>query len=179
MHRQFPDALIRLEKPIATNVGLVHLDILVQLDSVLIAIELKYKTRKISVHVENENYSLRTHSAQNHGRYDFIKDICRLENISEAHTGSVGFAVLLTNESSYWRLMSDANAIDTAFRLHDGRVLSGDLSWRSGASAGTIKLREKPISLRAAYPLEWRVFSSLNTNNDPSFLYLVVPVNQA
>jgi len=178
LHRRFPDASIRLEKPIATKEGVAHLDILVQRGPALLAIELKYKTRKLSVAVDGEAYSLRNHGAQDIGRYDFIKDIRRLEEISEAHPGAVGYAVLLTNESSYWRPPASGNTVDAAFRLHDGRVLSGDVAWGSCASAGTMKSREKAISLRAAYPLEWCDFSSLATGIESAFRYLAVPVQR-
>lgn len=178
LHRRFSDASIRLEKPIATKEGVAHLDILVQRGPELLAIELKYKTRKLSVDVDGESYSLRNHGAQDIGRYDFIKDIRRLEDISEAHPGAVGFAVLLTNESSYWRPPSSATTVDAAFRLHDGRLLTGNVAWGSGASAGTMKSREKPIKLRASYPLEWRDFSSMAAGIGSAFRYLAVPVHR-
>jgi len=160
LHRQFPDASIRLEKPVATKEGVAHLDILVQIGNALIAIELKYKSSKFSALVDGETYNLRNHGAQDLGRYDFVKDIRRLESIAEAHPGAIGYAVLLTNESSYWKPPISENTVDAPFRLHDGRVLSGVADWGIGASDGTKKLREKPISLRASYPLEsGRVYS--------------------
>jgi len=176
LHRRFPDASIRLEKPIPINGGVAHLDVLVQRHNATIAIELKYKTRKLSVVTPSETYSLRNHSAQDIGRYDFIKDVSRLEDISFAYPEAVGYAVLLTNESGYWRNPSTATTVDAAFRLHEGRILSGDVAWGSGASAGTMKAREKPIQLRASYALEWRDFSSPATGNGSVFRYLAVPI---
>jgi len=176
LHRQFPDASIRLEKPVATKEGVAHLDILVQSGAALIAIELKYKSSKFSAVVDGETYNLRNHGAQDLGRYDFMKDIRRLESLSESHPGAIGFAVLLTNESGYWKPPTTATTDDALFRLHDGRVLSGVADWGSGASEGTKKSRKDPLPLRASYPLEWRDFSSVQTGNGSVFRYLAVPV---
>jgi hypothetical protein len=88
VHRQFPDASFRLEKPISTKGGVVHLDVLVERGEAIVAIELKYKTRKLSVETPTETFNLRNHSAQDLGRYDFIKDVSRLEDISLSYPRS-------------------------------------------------------------------------------------------
>jgi hypothetical protein len=59
---------------------------------------LKYKTRGLSVQIENEQYRLKDQSTQDVGRYDFIKDIQRLEHVSVGQKNFVGYAVLLTND---------------------------------------------------------------------------------
>jgi hypothetical protein len=176
LHGRLPDASIRLEKPIQINGGAVHLDVLVQRDNATVAIELKYKTKKLSVVTPSETFNLRNHSANDIGRYDFIKDVSRLENIALAYPEVRGYAVLLTNESSYWRSPSTAVTVDAAFRLHEGRVLSGEVAWGSGASAGTMRAREKPIQLRASYTLEWHDFSAPTVGSASVFRYLVVSV---
>lgn len=176
LHRRLPDASVRLEKPIQIGGSVVHLDVLVQRDNAMVAIELKYKTRKLSVVTPSETYSLRNHSAQDIGRYDFIKDVSRLEEIALAYPDTKGYAVLLTNENGYWRTPSGAVTVDAAFRLHEGRVLSGEVAWGSDASAGTMRGREKPIELRASYSLEWHDFSSPAAGSGSTFRYLAVPV---
>ena len=175
-HRRLPDASIRLEKPISTANGVAHLDVLVQRGNEMVAIELKYKTRKLSFETFSESFSLRNHSAQDVGRYDFIKDVSRLEDIAAFYPGALGYAVLLTNASAYWRGPSATTTVDAAFRVHEGRVLEGEVAWGEGASAGTMKAREKPICLRGSYPLVWRDYSSLHTGNGSVFRYLVVAV---
>lgn len=67
VHHQFPDAFIRLEKPISFANGVAHLDVLVQWVDAMAAIELKYKTRKFAFETYSETYSLRNHSAQDGG----------------------------------------------------------------------------------------------------------------
>lgn len=175
-HRRFPDASIRLEKPISTTSSVAHLDVHIQRGNAMIAVELKYKTRKLSFETSSETFSLRNHSAQDVGRYDFIKDISRLEDIAASYPDALGYAVLLTNESGYWRSPSTSITVDAAFRLHEGRVLEGEVAWGDAASAGTMKAREKPICLCGSYPLKWRDYSSLSTGNGSVFRYLIAAV---
>lgn len=176
LHRQFPDASVRLEKPLPVNGSVAHVDILVQLGPATLAVELKYKTRRLAVEAAGEPYSLRNHSAQDLGRYDFAKDIGRLEDIIAAYPDARGYAVFLTNEAAYWSKATAADTVDAAFRMHEGRVLSGELAWGSRASAGTMRTREKPIRLRSSYKLEWRTFSTLAAGSGSTFRYLAVPV---
>ncbi len=176
LHRRFPQASVRLEKPIAANSKVLHLDVLVAHGDAMIAIELKYKTRKLSIELAGETYSLRNQAAQDVGRYDFIKDISRLEDITRSYPGATGYALLLTNEAAYWKTPSATTTVDAAFRLHQGRVLEGELAWADGTSDGTKKTREAPIHLSNAYLLEWRDFSSLPAGNRSVFRYLAVAV---
>src|SRR4029077_4221383 len=105
----------------------------------MVPIELKYKTRKLSLEISGETYSLRNHSAQDTGRYDFIKDISRLEAITASYPEALGYAILLTNEGAYWKGKSSKRTVDAAFRLHEDRVLAGECAWSKRPSAGTTK----------------------------------------
>jgi len=72
VHRQFPKSSVRLERPLNVNGRPLHLDFLIQLANRAMAVELKYKTRKLVIELEGEAFSLANHSAQDTGRYDFI-----------------------------------------------------------------------------------------------------------
>lgn len=50
-----------------------------------------------------------------------------------------------------------STALDSAFRIHEGAVLSGLLDWGAG---GRLKL---PIELRGHYTVGWRDYSELPT----------------
>jgi hypothetical protein len=64
------------------------------------------------------------------GRYDVLKDLCRLERLAAAHGKRfAGYAVFLTNDSRYWTVPRASTAADVAFRLHEGRTLCGELAW--------------------------------------------------
>ncbi|MBI3914108.1 MAG: hypothetical protein HY327_07980 [Chloroflexi bacterium] len=81
IHQRFPTASIRLERPFLSGNNQLHLDILVIREADILAIELKYKTRGLSLRLGDEQFALKDQSAQDLGRYDFIKDIQRLEQI--------------------------------------------------------------------------------------------------
>lgn len=176
MQKQLPNSSIRLEKPIQTFNGFVHLDVLVQNQNKAIAIELKYKTKLFSIDTPTESFNLRNHSARDIGCYDFIKDIRRVENICMSNPNTNGYAILLTNDGAYWRSPTSNTTVDAAFRLHEGRLLSGEVAWGVGASSGTMKSRENPILLSSSYSMKWHDYSYLTNSGSPTFRYLMVAV---
>lgn len=169
-----PDSRIRLEYVIPTL--RYHMDILVYMDGAVIPIELKYKTRKSSFDIDGEPFELSNHGAQDIGRYDFVKDICRVEQTVRQYTSPCGYAVLLTNESSYWRPGRSIDTIDAAFKLHDGHLLTGELAWKEHAGDGTTKGRAAPLVLDGRYPLCWQDYSLLNESGAGRFRCLTVRV---
>lgn len=139
------------------------------------AVELKYKTRKLIIELEGETFSLASHSAQDTGRYDFIKDIIHLENITSNLDSCEGYAILLTNDSAYWR-SRPTGTVDEAFNLTEGRILSGSMAWTEKASDGTKRSREKDLQLMGAYELNWQDFSVASKESQSQFRYLAVHV---
>jgi len=108
----------------------LHVDIWIEKDHYILAIELKYKTRALQVRVGNELYALRSQTAQDLSRYDFIKDIGRVENfVTDRAPRASGYVILVTNDPSYWRRPRSYNTADARFRLHEGNTLRGDLGW--------------------------------------------------
>lgn len=176
IHCLLPTAFVRLERPIKANGKTLHLDFLVQLSERAMAIELKYKTRKLAVKVEGEEFQLASHSAVDLGRYDFIKDICRLENISSNLRNCEGWAIMLTNDSAYWKDPSAKATVDAAFRVNQGRVLHGTLGWAENASDGTKKSREADLQINGKYDLQWRDYSAPSREDCGNFRFLAVHV---
>ena len=158
IHHWLPNASIRLELPILIGNQALHLDVWIASKGAVFAIELKYKTRALEVQLGRERFRLKNQSAQDIGRYDFIKDVQRLEQIVATRENAVGYAVLLTNDSAYWA-RSQRQTVDADFRLHQGRVLEGDLQWSDGASEGTKRGREDPLTLRGRYTINWQEYS--------------------
>ncbi len=180
-HR-LPDASIRLEVPVQISGQFLHIDVWVVHQDVTLAFELKYKTRGLTAHIGNERYSLKDQSAQDICRYDFVKDIQRLEQVVAAHPNSIGYAILLTNDSAYWKKPLNHSTVDADFRLHDGRVLEGVLAWDVNASDGTKKGREHPLDLQGKYQLRWSDYSQPSSEKYGTFRSLVaevLPVNEA
>ena len=86
LQQQYPNASLRLEYAPPGD-PTKHIDILVRLGNDVYPIELKYKKAKFRAVVNGEQYSLTDHSAQDLGKYDFVKDICRIEAFREHISG--------------------------------------------------------------------------------------------
>jgi hypothetical protein len=176
IHRRLPDAAVRLELPFEDQRRKLHLDVWISKNQTELAVELKYKTRALDAEVQGEAFSLRDQSAQDLGRYDFIKDIVRLEQITADRPSAIGYAILLTNDSAYWTSGIGLNAIYAAFRLEEGTVLQGTLAWGKGASQGTVRSRETPLALRGKYKVHWQDYSEVPGKRYCKFRLVCIPV---
>lgn len=174
IHQTYPDDSIRLEKPTLSNSEEIHVDIVVIDGDSAVPIEIKYKTREARIVSRGEEYRLKNQSAEDQGRYDFLKDISRIERIPGLR---YGFALFLTNDESYWGLPKEVrDTVDWAFRIHEGRNVAGRLAWGEGASAGTTAGgRDKPIEIMNEHILSWKDYSNLSFPRG-RFRYLLVMV---
>lgn len=172
---QCPDAAVRLEYPPPDD-PTKYIDILVQLGNDIYPIELKYKTKLFSAVVSGEPYNLKNHGAQDVGKYDFVKDICRIEAFREHITGyREGYVIWLTNDPYYWNVPKNDTAGYSAFSVHNGAIKEGAMSWGASMNEGSTKGREKPLVLSGSYHIEWRDYSRVETKNG-TFMYAVLTV---
>ena len=178
IHEMLPFARVRLEKPVRVGQRSLHIDVWVNYKDVIVAVELKYKTRGLEVDADDEHYSLKNQGAQEFGRYDFLKDIQRLERVVDQYRDSIGYAVLLTNDSAYWQEPREEEPVDANFRLHDDRVVKGNLNWGEGAAIGARRGREQ-LQLQGRYQLHWSNYSFVEGHgNYREFRSLVVKVSR-
>ena len=96
IQKTMPDCEIRLEWPYKKERNW-HLDIWIPSQG--IAIELKYRNKKLELEHDGEHFSLRGRGR--HGGYGFLEDIQRLEQVVMDGNADAGFAVLLTNDHLY------------------------------------------------------------------------------
>ena len=175
IHEKFPSCRMRLEVNPYTDLQRAYLDILFYINKLPIAIELKYKTRKHDISFGGEDFHLLDQSAQDAGRYDFIKDIGRFERFVSAHPRSCGFAIFLTNDANYWQPAKRQSATTfDQFRIHDNAILQGSFQWGVLASAGTRKGREQALVLVNEYPLHWNDYSKVTDTSVGQFRYLLL-----
>lgn len=174
LHRSWPEAEVRLEVPVRTPAGAIHLDLLARSPTSQLAIELKYKTRAIVVDAEGEQFSLASHAAQDLGRYDFMKDLARVEAFVRSGANREGYAVFLTNDSAYWKAPSALGHAYGAFAMNDGRDIAGTLCWGDRASEGTRRGRRDEITIRGCYRLEWMPYSSVGSKAYGEFRFLCI-----
>lgn len=170
-----PDCEIRLEfKPFPAES--MFLDI--WLPTIGAAIELKYIRSVVSLENGGERFALKV-GASDIERYDFLKDIQRLERVvAKRREANYGYAVLLTNTSSCWK-QPNPNSKPTmfdSFRIHEGRQIEAneELAWADRAKPG--KEREAPIVLTAPYCMRWQDYSDLGVVGNSQFRYLAVSV---
>lgn len=171
-----PTAQIFLEKQVAVDGPRVHLDLLVRATDHELAIELKYKTRAVKWIHDDEVFSLRDQSAQDISRHDFIKDIQRLEKYVQARPGSEGYAILLTNDRTYWSESKKVDSVDAEFRLHEGRFICGQVTWGAKASAGTKHKREEILTLLGNYKMSWSDYSANGSGQGEKFRHAVLRI---
>lgn len=176
IHQRLPMASVRLELPVQVRGEFLHIDVWVAYQGAVLAVELKYKTRGLSIQVGNEQYHLKNQSAQDIGRYDFLKDVQRLERVGAHYQNFAGYAILLTNDSAYWARPRNFKTVDADFRLHEGRVIEGILAWSDKTSHGTKRNRERAIELQGKYHLRWTGYSRPSSDHYGEFRLLVVKV---
>ena len=172
---EYPDSMVKLEYVPKFNQQM-HIDILVIQDNKWIPIELKYKTKKCQILVDNDEYNLKEHSAKDQNCYRYLKDIQRIEEIKQNEKCfEKGYAIFLTNDEGY-KKKPRSNSNYEAFSLENGIEKMGSLDWSKKTSAGTKKGCEDKINLKQKYKIEWKDFSSVNTT-EPSgqtkFSYII------
>ena len=176
IHKTAPDTDVRLELPLETHGRQVHVDIWLSRPGASMAIELKYKTRGLATRIGQESFHLKDQAAQDLARYDLMKDVLRLEQLSAAFPSTTGLAVFLSNDSAYWKRPTSPASVDAQFRIHEGRELAGTLQWGAGASPGTARGREEPIRLAGNYRLNWNDYSRVASGSYDLFRYFAIPV---
>ena len=141
-----------------------------------IAIELKYGTRKLKVERDGGVFELGDQVSLPSLRYDFVKDVQRLERVTgEYDPADAGFAVLLTNDPSYWNPPRKKDPVDAEFRIHEGAVVEGKMGWSPTTKPGTKEGREDPIELNGSYECRWRDYLRLEDKYG-QFRYLAIKV---
>jgi hypothetical protein len=171
----YSDVNVRLEYAYKIENKVYHIDILLIIKEKFIPIELKYKTLKKAIELDNEVFTLKNHGAQDLGKYDFIKDIVRVESLMADDSRFVkGYTVMLTNDPSYWKGSTRKNTCCADFDIGDNKEVQGTLKWAEHTSAGTMKNREKPLVLSGNYKFNWHKYSFFDEERNGTFNYLLV-----
>jgi len=178
IHRQWPSCSMRLEYKPQNLEGRNYIDLWASDEKESVALELKYKTRPVHTSFADERFDLLDHGGQPLYRYDFLKDVERLERLVHEQPALRAYALLLTNDSAYWVSPRKVDNIDDAFRIHQGRVVTGELHWSSTAGVGTTKGRLRAINLEREYRLHWRDYSEFGHISRGQFRYLLVKVGK-
>lgn len=171
--------------------GDAYIDIWVEIDKMVYPIELKYKTIKCTITDGSEEYKLKQHGASDIGCYLYLKDVKRIEELSESLGDNFGkgFAIMLTNDHLYWdqpKTTPDTTAFSD-FRIHKGRkiVAGTTLDWGTPSdNRPAWQKRLKSFELNHNYRINWEDYSNLNEEGEengkekmPPFKYSIIKIN--
>lgn len=173
----YPEVKVRCEYSYKLNDKLIHIDVVVIQDNVYYPIELKYKTKKLDIAIDNEKIYLTNQAAVDQGCYKFLVDIKRLENLKEEQEFKYGkgYAIILTNDMNYTRKPRDGSYYES-FSLEEGKTIEGELDWIKGTSEGTKNGCEDSIKLNNKYECRWNFYSSVSNNINGTFKYMIIEV---
>jgi hypothetical protein len=183
IREKYPTSHIRLEYPTTVDGTLTkrfHLDLWIRLGDHCFAVELKYGTFQVSFLAHGEEFDLRNQSQDDGMRYNFVRDIERLERVVEGSViPTTGYAVLLTNYAAFWKSPSSVRPCRyKAFWIHEDQTLSGTLAWELISGADSIEKGKKSVSLKGKYSLRWHDYSNTEEKGK-YFRYVFVQIDRA
>ena len=167
--KTYSTAKVRLEYPKEVDGKMIYVDIVVLYNNKEYYIELKYKTKLCNTKIGAEEYNLKNQSAQNLGRYDFLKDVQRVEKLGK------GYAIMLTNDMSY----VEKDGKDTRynmFSLKEDRKITKNkkYDWGDGFVETSVgKRRLDGITFKNDYTIHWENMP----NNIANLKYCLIKVN--
>lgn len=206
---EFPSSQIRLEKPVDLIFNLrdnysklkhsrAAVDIVVIVDGLQIPIEIKYKTLALaqenkkskSYFVGDEAYLLANQGASDLGRFNFRKDIARIEKFisNESNNAAKGYCLIITNDPSY--LSDPTGTLIENYSLADNiTLLKKDKGWKF--STGTVPNKSHwtfkgdlklDLRLQYEYSVKWKDYSQVEKGSNKieplnkDFKYLLIKV---
>ena len=166
---------VRLEKPLSREGRRIRIDLFAEANGAWHAIELKYWTRRLDLEHGGDDYILANQAAQDISRYDFWRDVARMERVVRRGEAASAWVIALSNDRTYWTA-GRSGTIDEELRLHHGRSVNGPVGWSSHASAGSMKSRESRHELTGSYSVLWRPYSSVSESLSGEFQYLAMEI---
>jgi hypothetical protein len=145
----------------------IYADIVVEKDGKFAIVELKYGTRVIDKSVRKHLASfenrfgtpvtdniIKTQGADDIVMYNYVKDIRRIEHLSEKFPSLVGgVALLITNDHLYWTKPTPGVAYEK-FSLHEGNSIR-EVCWSEEFSE-EVKASHKEFVLAHTYTCHWK-----------------------
>jgi hypothetical protein len=173
LQTDLPAARLRLEQPQPVQPRL-QLDLLLAVDGRRYGIELKYPRNKLTAVIDGEEFVLSA-GAPDSERRAAVRDVMRCEQLVRGGIVDAAATVVLTSLPIWEPPCGDRPVQDAAFRLHEGRVLTGELDWTETTPAGTRGEGIGPLAIAGRYLLTWKDYSSAAGQ---AFRYLTVLVDQ-
>lgn len=169
LHKHFPSLSIRAEYPVQGD----HIDLWLIEDDTTMAVELKYPKIPFQAETENESFSF-GNDPSDVACYSYLEDITQLESLVRSGDCDQGTAVILTNNPNIWNNEPSGANYD-AFKLYEGRSVSGTLAWPPESSASG------ELTLDGTYELCWQEYeydypAPAKATGETSFKFCTVAV---
>ena len=149
-----------------------YYDIVIQENNAYCVIELKYKTKKGKINYDGIVVELKYHAAQPLAKFDFLKDVSRIENFEKDTDKKLdcGFVIMLTNDKSYWERDSK-DGLAQEFSLMDGTTIcKGCKKWRPDTKTSSVgESRKDGLKLQKDYEVVWKPYCE-------NFKYLMLEI---
>lgn len=171
IHRHHYEASVRLERRVPKQDERGYIDLWIEVKGVTYFVELKYVKRQARITIVDEIFDL-PNRVIDLCRYEFWKDVQRLERISSANDRIIGIVILLTNEPLLWN-GPKGKTDDAEFSVHEDRVVQGTLRWPEGKK-GLPKSVIDPIKMNGAYRLKWYEYFNFPDIKNGRFKYLMI-----
>lgn len=153
----------------------IELDLLIENGLEKYGIELKYVTKELETEIDKVKYKLKDHMATNLRRYDFYKDISRLEYLKINGEIDMGYAIFLTNVNSYYQ--KQASGMAKEFNFADGcKIIPKDEYYWIGEKINEKSIgssRNKNIKIEQQYDCCWREYPE---NGSYGFKYILLEI---
>jgi len=156
-----------------TNKENINIDIVIEKEGFFYPIELKYKTKKAVIEFERfgetKTLSLKDQSRIPMSRYDFWKDVARLEFLKRCFEKiRGGLCIFLTNNYIY---MNKEEGVSEMFTMEKDRPHFGKLEFKEGE----LKEKNSAFSLLENYQIDqW--YDVTNNETKITFHYCIVRV---
>ncbi len=166
IQKEYSKANIRLEYP----VDKMDIDIVVfcgENNKTMIPIELKWLRTDFKCCINGEKFQLSLSGAEAEVRYDCLKDIKRIESISETRDNFVeGYTIWLSNIETHF----NGDHKYMLFDISQGKIHTGKIDWDrddkkniKNTTKDTLKnvekSRKEPIKLNGEYEFKWIHYS--------------------
>ena len=151
----------------------INIDIVIEKEGLFYLTELRYKTQRATIKFERFGeincVSLKDQSRIPMSKYDFWKDVARLEFLKESFEKvKGGLCIFLTNNETYTK---GDKGISEEFTMKKGEPHSGELKFKEGE----LKEKNPAFSLLREYQIDkWYNIKNEKTNID--FHYCIVEV---
>ena len=168
----YPSLTVNLERKLQVDEK-DRTDLVVSNSKSIVPVELKYKTIKSDVNVKGERFVFKYHGAHDFTRYDFLRDIVRIETlVGSVNSIEEGYVVIVTMDESVFKV-ARAGSLSASFPIEQGRVINGVYSYSEQAK---VKYPERADALEVVghYEALWQEYSRVDINGYMHSLYCLI-----